>query len=118
MRKGVGSVLRSRKDIEVCAEAATGAEAIDLALQFHPDLIILDLTMPVMGGFAAAVELGKLLPEAPILFYSMHEGEHLVKEAKRIGVRGFISKSAISESILEAVDALVKRKEEFFPPAW
>jgi DNA-binding NarL/FixJ family response regulator len=83
-------------------------------LGLKPDLIILDLTMPVLGGFSAAMQLRELLPEMPILFYSMHEGAHLVSEAKQIGVRGFVSKSHISETLLAAVDALVLRKSTFF----
>jgi DNA-binding NarL/FixJ family response regulator len=68
-----------------------------------------------LGGFPAAIELRRLLPDTPILFYSMHEGEHLVKEAKQIGVRGFVGKSRISETLLDAVDAVVLRKDAFFP---
>ena len=98
----------------MCAEASDGREAIEKALALKPDLIILDLTMPVLGGFAAAVELRRILPEVPILFYSMHEGAHLVNEAKQIGVRGFVSKSHISEELLDAVDAVVLRKSTFF----
>jgi DNA-binding NarL/FixJ family response regulator len=78
----VRSILTSRKDIEVCGEASDGREAIRKALELRPELIILDLTMPVMGGFAAAAELRQLLPEMPILFYSMHEGAQLTKEVK------------------------------------
>ena len=115
VRRGVRSVLLSRTDIEVCAEAADGREALQKAVALKPDLVILDLTMPVLGGFAAAVELRKLLPETPILFYSMHEGAHLINEAKQIGVRGFVSKSYISETLLDAVDAVVVRKQTFFP---
>jgi DNA-binding NarL/FixJ family response regulator len=115
VRRGVRSVLLSRPDIEVCAEACDGREALQKALALKPDLVILDLTMPVLGGFAAAVELHTLVPEMPILFYSMHEGPHLIEEAKQIGVRGFVSKSYISETLLDAVDALVLRKDTFFP---
>lgn len=99
----------------MCAEACDGREALQQALALKPDLVILDLTMPVLGGFAAAVELRKLVPEMPILFYSMHEGAHLINEAKQIGVRGFVSKSHISEELLDAVDAVVVRKATFFP---
>jgi DNA-binding NarL/FixJ family response regulator len=99
----------------VCGEASDGREAINKALEMKPDLIILDLTMPVMGGFAAASELRRLLPEVPILFYSMHEGPHIVKEARHIGVQGIVSKSRISETLLDAVDALAIHKDTFFP---
>lgn len=115
VRKGVRSVLLSRQDIEVCGEASNGSEAIVKAIEQKPDLIILDLTMPILGGFAAALELRRLLPDIPILFYSMHEGAHLIKEARQIGVRGFVGKSHISETLLDAVDALVIRKDTFFP---
>ena len=115
VRRGVRSVLLSRPDIAVCAEACDGRETLQQPLALKPDLVILDLTMPVLGGFATAVELRKLLPEMPILFYSMHEGAHLITEPKQIGVRGFVSKSHISEELLDAVDAVVVRKATFFP---
>jgi DNA-binding NarL/FixJ family response regulator len=111
----VRAVLRSSADIQICAEASNGSEAIAMALQTHPDMIILDLTMPVMGGFAAAIELRRLLPEMPILFYSMHEGDHLIKEAKRIGVRGYIRKAVISEKLLDAIAELAIRHGTYFP---
>jgi DNA-binding NarL/FixJ family response regulator len=115
VRKGVRNLLLSRPGVEVSGEAADGKEAIDLALNLKPDVIILDLSMPVLGGFAAAVELHRLLPETPIIFYSMHDGPHLVKQAKQIGVRGFVNKSRISETLTEAIDAVVVRKQPFFP---
>jgi two-component system, NarL family, invasion response regulator UvrY len=68
-----------------------------------------------MGGFAAAIELGRLLPQVFILFYSIHEGALLVKQAKDIGVRGFVTKSRISDTLFDAVDTLVIRKDSFFP---
>jgi DNA-binding NarL/FixJ family response regulator len=114
VRRGVRSILLSRPDIEISGEAADGRQAVAQALQLRPDLIILDLTMPVMGGIAAAAELHKLLPDTPVLFYSMHEGDYLVSEAKRLGVRGLVSKGRISETLLTAVDAIVLRHETFF----
>jgi DNA-binding NarL/FixJ family response regulator len=111
----VRSILTSRKDIEVCGEASDGREAIRKALELRPELIILDLTMPVMGGFAAAAELRQLLPEMPILFYSMHEGAQLTKEVKQLGVQRFVSKGNISETLLKAVDTIVIQGNTFFP---
>jgi two-component system, NarL family, response regulator NreC len=115
VRRGVRSILLSRPDVEVCGEASDGQEAIEKALELKPDIIVLDLTMPVMGGFAAAAELRRRLPDIPILFYSIHDGAYLVAEAKRLGVQGFVSKSRISEALLEAIDAVVVRKTTFFP---
>jgi DNA-binding NarL/FixJ family response regulator len=115
IRKGVRTILRSRQDVEICGEASNGSEAIRMAVDLNPDLIILDLTMPVMGGFAAAKELRRLLPAIPILFYSMHEGTQLMKEAKQAGARGFVSKDRISDTLLDALDAVVVRNGTFFP---
>jgi DNA-binding NarL/FixJ family response regulator len=117
VRRGVRSILLSRPDIEICGEASDGQEAVDKALELRPDIIVLDLTMPVMGGFAAAAELRRRIPEIPILFYSIHDGSHLIVEAKRLGVQGFVSKSRISETLLEAIDAVAVRKTTFFPPS-
>jgi DNA-binding NarL/FixJ family response regulator len=66
IRKGVRTILRSREDVEICGEASNGREAVQMAVETNPDLIILDLTMPVMGGFAAAKGLHRLAPEIPI----------------------------------------------------
>jgi DNA-binding NarL/FixJ family response regulator len=115
VRRGVCAILGSRQDIEVCAQAANGREAIDRARESTPDVIILDITMPVLGGFAAALEIAKLLPEARILFFSMHETKEMIREAKRIGVHGFVTKDQAGQVLLNAVDA-VFRKQTFFPP--
>ena len=93
MRKGVCVILGTRGDIEVCGEAANGQEAIDKAQALKPDLIILDVTMPVLSGIDAAEVIRKTLPHVPILFLSMHQGRQIIAEAKRIGVWGYVRKS-------------------------
>ena len=115
IRRGVRSLLLARSDVYVCAEAADGRDAIERALKHQPDLIILDLTMPVMGGFEAAKVLRKILPAVPILFYSMHDGEHLIKDAKELGVHGFVCKTEICDRLLDAIEAVVDRKTTYFP---
>jgi DNA-binding NarL/FixJ family response regulator len=114
IRAGVRTILTSRADIEV-DEAVDGAEAVGKALRFKPDLVILDLTMPVMGGYAAAVELRRLAPEIPVLFFSIHEGPQLIRDAKEVGARGFLKKSDAACALLDAVDELVTYKGTFFP---
>ena len=116
IRAGVRTILTSRADIEV-HEAADGAEAVGKALRFKPDLVILDLTMPVMGGYAAAIELRRVAPEIPVLFFSIHEGAQLIRDAKEVGARGFLRKSDAAYALLDAVDELVTYKGTFFPEA-
>jgi len=114
VRKGVRAILRSQPNLEVCGEAINGKEAIAKAEELKPDLIILDITMPVLDGFGAAKEIRSRSADVPILFYSMNEGRALMESAKAIGANGFVTKSAPGSLLLKAVGALSK-KEMFFP---
>ncbi len=114
VRAGVTAILSSRSNIEVCGEASNGREAVEKARELHPDLIILDVTMPVMDGINSAKEIRSFLPDVPILFFSMHDGIYLVHEAKMAGVQGFVSKTDARATLLDAVDALAN-KQTYFP---
>jgi DNA-binding NarL/FixJ family response regulator len=114
VRKGVCVILGTRGDIEVCGEAANGREAIDKAQEVKPDLIIMDITMPVLNGIDAAEALRKTMPHVPILFLSMHQSRQIISEAKRVGVQGYVKKSDAADTLLNAVDALLCN-EPFFP---
>jgi DNA-binding NarL/FixJ family response regulator len=109
IRMYIRRVLESREDIEVCAEAVNGKDAVAKAFEYRPDLVILDLSMPVMDGFTAAVKLRKRMPRLPILFCSIYEDSELVKRAKRIGASGYLKKD---DMILlpDAVDTLMLHK--------
>jgi DNA-binding NarL/FixJ family response regulator len=113
VRKGVCTILASRSEFEVCGEAANGEEAIEKAISLKPDLVILDINMPVLGGFGAAKEIQRLLPEVRILFFSMHDSGQFVDEAKKAGVQGFVAKDRAGETLVMAVDALL-RGQTFF----
>jgi two-component system, NarL family, nitrate/nitrite response regulator NarL len=114
VRAGVTAILSSRANIEVCGEASNGREAVEKARELQPDLIILDVTMPVMDGINSAKEIRSFLPDVPILFFSMHDGIYLVHEAKMAGVQGFVSKTDARATLLDAVDALAN-KQTYFP---
>jgi DNA-binding NarL/FixJ family response regulator len=110
VRKGVCAILSSRLDIEVCGEAVNGKEAIEKAQALKPDLVILDVTMPVLGGVEAAKEIRNLLPDVPILFLSIHQTSQLIAEAKKLGVQGCLNKAYASDRLLEAVDTLLRKQ--------
>jgi DNA-binding NarL/FixJ family response regulator len=114
VRKGVCTILASRSDFEVCGEAANGEEAVEKAVSLKPDLVILDINMPVLGGFGAAKEIRRLLPEVAILFFSMHDSGQFVEEAKRVGVHGFVAKDRAGKTLVMAVEALLGGRT-FFP---
>jgi len=114
VRMGVTAILSSRSNIEVCGEAANGQEAVEKARELKPDLIIMDVNMPVLDGIHSAKEIRTFLPDVPILFFSMHDGVYLVHEAKMAGGQGFVNKTDACATLLDAVDALVK-KQTYFP---
>ena len=113
VRKGICAILSSREDIEVCAEAANGQEAVRKTQELKPDLVIMDFSMPVMDGLEASRRILQLFPDMPILMFSMHKMEALTEAAKSAGLRGFISKGESAQNLLQAVDNVL-RKEPFF----
>jgi DNA-binding NarL/FixJ family response regulator len=109
----VRSVLGTQKNIDVCGEASNGQEAIEKAIQLKPDLIIMDVTMPTMDGLTATKEIKKVLPLIPIIILSVHDGHEIIQAARVAGARGFVTKSAVAPTLLNAVDAVL-RGETFF----
>ncbi len=114
VRKGVGNILKSHLDVEAAIEAVNGKDAVEKATERSPDLVILDVAMPVLDGFSAAERIKKALPNVPILMLSMHDGLEVVQAAKLAQAQGFVTKSEDAEVLLNAVDALL-RGESFFP---
>jgi DNA-binding NarL/FixJ family response regulator len=78
---------------EVCGEAHDGQDAIDKAQQLRPDLIILDISMPVMNGFDAARTLKQRFPSVPIILYTLHKDRFIEEEARAAGAAAVVSKS-------------------------
>jgi len=97
----------------VCAQAKNGEEAVEKSIQLRPDLIILDISMPGIGGLEAARQIRIFLPDVPILFFTMHNTPELFAIAKSVGAQGFVTKDQVAVRLLEAVDAL-RQKETYF----
>jgi DNA-binding NarL/FixJ family response regulator len=113
IRRGVIRVLQSRGDVEEYAEATNGKEAVERALEWKPDLVLLDVRLPVLSGFDAAKEIKQHEPDIPILFFSIHDTTEILEQARSMG-DGFILKDKIVEMLPKAIDAL-RRKQTFFP---
>lgn len=114
IRKGLCFILESHKNTEICGEASNGQDAVEKATELNPDLIILDVTMPGLDGFAAARRIRTFLPEVPILMLSMHQGSNVVKEARQAGAQGFVSKGDAGHVLVKAVKAIFAG-QTFFP---
>jgi len=108
IRRMLRTVLDGRSDWKVCGEARNGREGIDQALQLCPDLILLDLSMPVMNGFQAARELQRLLPKVPILMFTTFSNAQVEREALALGVSAVKAKSEGLHSLYRTIHDLLE----------
>ena len=114
MRNGVCNILKARLSVEAAIEAVNGKEAVEKATELNPDLVILDVAMPVLDGLSAAERIKKALPSVPILMFTMHDGPELILASKLVQAQGVVTKSEDASVLLDAVEALL-RGENFFP---
>ena len=102
------AVLSSEERIEVVGRAADGGEAVELARRLQPDLIVLDISMPVLDGFEAVAELEQLERPPSVLMLTGSSSPDDVDRARRAGVKGYITKDAIAASLVDAILAAAK----------
>lgn len=112
IRRAVRSTLQDHTHFEVCGEAADGAEAVEAAKKLKPDVVVLNITMPVMNGFEAARKIKENVPHSAIVILSSNADRRFVEEAKKIGVRAYVAKTKAGEALVNAVEAAV-RGEDF-----
>src|SRR6202041_1710764 len=108
VRKRVVATLTSRGDLEVCAEASNGIEAVEKARELKPDLVILDITMPELNGLDGGRQFRAFAPNLPILILSVHKNRQVVEEAKKIGVRGYVTKGDAVQKLLLGVETVLQ----------
>jgi len=116
MRAGIRALLESLPGIEVVGEASTGPEAIALAEQLQPDLILLDISMPELNGLEVAVRILKTDPRRRVVFLSMHTDAVYVRRAFQTGAAGYLVKGADVPELALAIRA-VMRGESYVSPA-
>lgn len=112
-RAGVRSLLTGRTNCEVCGEASTGRQAIEMALRLKPDVIVMDITMPDVDGLEAVRQILRAAPGTQILILSMHESEQLVREIIAVGAQGYMLKSDAGRELASALEAF-QQGERFF----
>jgi DNA-binding NarL/FixJ family response regulator len=93
IRQALCELFDSEPDFTVCGDAENGKEAIEKAQHLHPDLILLDLSMPVMNGLDAARALKNLMPDVPVIMYSAFSGPFTEQVARSVGAKALVSKS-------------------------
>lgn len=106
-REGLKSMLNSREDIEIVGEAQDGLEAVKRIRRLQPELVLLDLSMPKMGGISVMKEVKRELPETRILALTIHESDQYVLEAFDAGADGYCIKDASRKELMLAVDSVL-----------
>lgn len=101
------SLLESYPRFEVCGEAEDGAKAIEEAKKLKPDVVVLNVEMPVLTGFQAAREIKATLPESAIVILSLNTDRHLIEQAKMSGARAYVAKTKAAEALIAAIEAAV-----------
>ncbi len=115
VRQGFRRILEDDPGISVVGEARTGLEAIDQCKELKPDVVVMDLSMPDLGGLEATAEILKANPQIKILILSMYSNEAYVRKAFELGAKGYILKNAIEVDLTRAVMALAEGQAYFSP---
>jgi signal transduction histidine kinase/ActR/RegA family two-component response regulator len=114
LRRGIRTMLESEKNWEVCGEACDGQEVVEKAIALSPDLIILDINMPVLNGVAAVRKILGERPKTRILVFSVHESNQTIREILSSGAHGYLSKTKAGEELVQVVKLLLSGKT-FYP---
>lgn len=118
VREGIRTLIRrSRPDWVIAGEATDGLQAIDAVKSLHPDIVILDITMPGMNGLAAATQISQLELPVRVLMFTMHDLDRLADEARNVGAHGYVLKSQASRDLIRAIDQLLSDGTFFGGPA-
>ena len=113
MRRGLRDLLLDQPGWEVCAETKNGRDAVDLSIQLHPDVAVLDISMPELNGLEATRRIRKQAPETEVLIFSGYETEQLVREVIRAGAHGYVLKSDAAIHLTAAIEALANHQPFF-----
>jgi len=116
VRKGLRLLLESQAGFDVIADASDGRETVALAEQHLPDVVVLDVAMPILNGIEAARQISSKFPSTAIVFLSMHSDEGYVLKALKSGARAYLLKDSAEHDLIAAIKAVCEGKA-FFSPA-
>jgi DNA-binding NarL/FixJ family response regulator len=111
IREALCNVFEREEDFDVCGEAENGKEAVEKAQELQPDLILLDLSMPVMNGLDATRVLKQMMPDVPVIMFSAYRGSSTEKEARTVGASALVSKFEHISVLLGKVRTMLEPRQ-------
>ena len=115
VREGIRMIVDAQPDMHVVGEAADGREAIELARELHPDVVLMDISMPTLNGLKAAATLKRVAPDIKILTLTRHTDEAYLQELFQAGVSGYVLKQSSAVNLIDAIRT-VMRGENYLDP--
>ena len=116
LREGLRSILKDESDIEVAGEAEDGRQAVQLTRKLRPNVVVMDISMPLLNGFEATRQILKVVPATKVLFLSMHDDSEYIKQAAKLGAAGYVLKGA-GLQILAGAIRKTQNGNTFFSPS-
>src|SRR5712692_3953247 len=114
VRQGLKSLLE-REKFQVVAEASDGQDAVRLSESLHPDIAVLDISMPILNGIEAVRELGRSCPKTKAILLTQHEEDQYIREALAAGVKGYVLKNQVASDLIHAIQQ-VSRGQFYLSP--
>ncbi len=108
MRRQIRTTLEPDRDIEICAEAENGLDAVRKALECRPDLAVVDVNMPVMNGLAATEDIKMLMPNLPVLLLTLYDSQQIRIESEKAGADAFLRKADAGVQLSRTIRALAR----------
>jgi DNA-binding NarL/FixJ family response regulator len=110
VREGLRTVLQRRSGWEVVGEASNGVEALEKVENLHPDVVVLDITMPKMNGLEVCRLIRQKSPGPEVLFVTQHDSPQMMREALSVGAKGYVVKSNAARDLLEAIELVSQHR--------
>jgi DNA-binding NarL/FixJ family response regulator len=103
-------LIESHAGWQICGEASDGQQALAKTVELKPDLVVLDFAMPVLNGLQVAAQISRACPTLPIILHTIHDFPEMIAEAKKVGIREVVSKTAASDRLFDVMEKLLQEK--------
>jgi DNA-binding NarL/FixJ family response regulator len=118
VREGIRTLIgRSRPDWDICGEASNAKEALDAVKRLSPDVLIMDITMPVTSGLEAVLQMREMGLHSKVLIFTMHDSDMLAAEVRDVGAQGFVLKSQAARDLVLAIEQILAGHTFFGAPS-